>query len=327
MESDKKSLVFNILVFIVGVTLGGLVVYYNQKTISIRDISPIREQSSAYKFIHPLLAYDFPQTDQDEYSSLKGTLNSLLEKKLAQKKISTASVYFRDLTKGRWIGINEEETYAPASLLKVALMIGYFKSSETGAVNLTDTLVYKSKGLSPFETPSQLIENQSYSLDDLIKYLITKSDNGAKDLLLANIDSKLLNSVYTSIGIKHPSETAGYEISAKNYALFLRVLYNATFLNREFSEKALELLSQVEFKEGLVAGVADNIIISHKFGEKVNDDGKGNVVDSEFHDCGIFYTQSGDYLLCVMTKGNDKKELIQTIKAVSEAVYLDKKKK
>jgi hypothetical protein len=43
-------------------------------------------------------------------------------------------------------------------------------------------------------------------------------------------------------------------------------LFNASYLNRENSEKVLNLLTKTDFKDGLVAGVNDkNIAISHKF--------------------------------------------------------------
>ena len=41
------------------------------------------------------------------------------------------SFYYRDLNHGAWIGINENEKYTPSSLLKVTIMIAYFKEAES----------------------------------------------------------------------------------------------------------------------------------------------------------------------------------------------------
>jgi hypothetical protein len=73
-----------------------------------------------------------------------------------------------------------------------------------------------------------------------------------------------------------------------------------------------------------VAGVPEGTVVAHKFGERVNDDGQGHITDLEIHDCGIVYNKSGDYLLCVMTKGKQKADLLNTIQEISKLVYLDK---
>jgi hypothetical protein len=38
-----------------------------------------------------------------------------------------------------------------------------------------------------------------------------------------------------------------------DYASFFRVLFNASYLNRKDSEKALALLTKVAFRDGLIA--------------------------------------------------------------------------
>ena len=83
------------------------------------------------------------------------------------------------------------------------------------------------------------------------------------------------------------------------------------------SEKLLSILSKTEYKGGLVAGVPDNIIVSHKFGERVI----GDVY--QLHDCGIVYYPNNPYLLCVMTKGTEFTKLEKVIQDISGMVYQD----
>lgn len=323
---NKKSIIAAALV-VVSFACGYFVKQISDSRSGLKAITakshPLREEGLPYKFIHPLLAYENAETTDPEYAPLKQNLQQIIKDKVSSNDITTASVYFRDLSSSRWIGINADETYSPASLLKIAILVAYLKMSESGQVNLNTKYVYNSQIQIPYETPSALVSGSSYSVKDLLNYVITKSDNGAKDILLANVSPQVLSSVYNSLQLQDPAINPNYVISAKNYSLFLRVLYNATYLGRDTSEMALELLSKAEYKDGLVAGVPANISIAHKFGEKVNQDSNGNVVGTELHDCGIVYTPHGDYILCVMTKGPDKQKLTDSIKAISQAIYTD----
>src|SRR5262249_32692831 len=109
----------------------------------------------------------------------------------------------------------------------------------------------------------------------------------------------------------------------KVYALFFRILYNASYLNKEDSEQALKLLSQATFKDGLIAGVDDGITVAHKFGEYAAKDASGNDVPGtdELHDCGIVYAPGHPYLLCVMTRGNQLTSLTTMVAQVSQIVF------
>jgi len=71
------------------------------------------------------------------------------------------------------------------------------------------------------------------------------------------------------------------------------VLYNATYLDRDLSEKALELLANSNFKLGLRAGVSPTVTVADKYGERTAFDPQGNVQYRELHDCGIVYDQNG----------------------------------
>jgi beta-lactamase class A len=103
-----------------------------------------------------------------------------------------------------------------------------------------------------------------------------------------------------------------------NYAIFFRVLFNASYLDKEYSEKAMELLAQSDFNDGLVAGLPRGVIVAHKFGERGNLPGSS---DYQLHDCGIVYYPNHPYLLCVMSRGNDIQHLENSIAQVSRFVY------
>jgi hypothetical protein len=83
------------------------------------------------------------------------------------------------------------------------------------------------------------------------------------------------------------------------------------------SEKALSLLNKSDLKNGLAAGLPNNIIIADKFGERNNlDDGV-----KQLHDCGIIYYPDNLYYLCVMTKGSSFEDLEKILKNISAITY------
>ena len=99
----------------------------------------------------------------------------------------------------------------------------------------------------------------------------------------------------------------------------MRAIYNAAYLTAEDSEYAGELLSQCDFKDGILSGLPPNTRVAHKFGES------GNQIVKQLHESAIVYLYNQPYLLTVMTKGNDNKKLSLLIKEISQTVYNDMK--
>jgi beta-lactamase class A len=96
----------------------------------------------------------------------------------------------------------------------------------------------------------------------------------------------------------------------------MRILYNASYLEPELSERALTILTEAEFSEGVAKKLPSSVPVAHKFGERLLD----NEI-KQLHDCGIVYFPQNPYVLCVMTKGQDWEKLAQTIQDVSKMVY------
>jgi beta-lactamase class A len=153
------------------------------------------------------------------------------------------------------------------------------------------------------------------TIAEIVEYMIKYSDNNAVYILGKNIDKNILLNTYRDLGIEFPS-LPSYTISVRTYSSFYRILYNATYLSKEYSEKALKLLSELEFRDGLVAGVPEDVKVSHKFGERNLGDGK-----KQIHDCGIVYYSKTPYLLCIMTRGKENNELVRAVAKISKIVF------
>ena len=280
-----------------------------------------QEAENKFSFINPLIGFETPEV---EYKNLEEKINTLITQPDIAEKITNISIYFGNLETGQWVGINENEAYDPASLLKVPLMMAYFKFAEQQPDLLNTPIYYGDKEIKTLsqtvgaDQSTRLVKGHSYLADDLIREMIVHSDNVALYLLANHLPKRDLDNLYTDLGIGIGT-VSEYTISAKTYSLFFRTLYNATLLSRESSEKALTILSKAEFTKALAAGVPEGIDVAHKFG--IFDTIKnGRTISTELHDCGIIYTSS-PYLLCVMTKGNSTDQLTDVISKISELVY------
>jgi len=320
-KEHKYCLGIGLSVFILGLLCGFLLLYILKPAIFKPSVvSPLRE--SGYKYISPLLDFDQSEEYFVELKPFKKRIVEEVNKMTSSGQASEVAVYFRDLNNGPWYGVNELEDFYPASLLKVPLMVAYFKIAEDDPQILKKTLVYRlgsEESVSQNIVPERILEQgKSYTVEDLIYNMIVYSDNNALSVLVDNLDFSALAKIYEDFNIQLPSTLdSEVQVSVKTYASLFRMLFNASYLSKKYSEEALEMLSQSSFKEGLVAGVPPGIDVAHKFGERQL--GENGV--RQLHDCGIIYYPKHPYLLCVMTRGKDLDQLEQAIQNISGLIY------
>lgn len=320
----KKLWVLTICAFAAGLLIG---IFSGNKMLN-RQAPPragFETHQGGFKFVNPLLECDVAgeNIEFDELRSFRRNLQDLVNSLKSRGWAKYSAVYFRDLNNGPWIGINEKEMFTPASLLKVPLMMAYYKEAETNPKILRESIRFdKSGDTNSFENikPSSILKpGENYTVEELIRRSIIYSDNNAYLLLLRHFDQKKLIATYADLGVPVPFDTADENImTVKQYATFFRILFNASYLNRDMSIKALELLSKTEFRDGIVAGVPPNVGVVHKFGERTY---PGTNIDKQMHDCGIVYYPNHPYLLCVMTRGETFKQLDDSIREISALVF------
>ncbi|MFA5532439.1 MAG: serine hydrolase [Candidatus Shapirobacteria bacterium] len=321
MKNIPLKIIFLIIPLLIGVFIGKFILANSQPQ---DNFSKEVHESFNYQFISPLLECN-SNSDNITLYPLKNSINHIINQEINSNNITFASVYFRDLNNGPWFGINEKEYFSPASLAKVPLLITYLKKAQRDSSLLSQKIINPEnqedgvsiQNIKPSET---LLSNQEYTVEDLLKRMIIYSDNDSYNNLFKNIENNEILQVYKDLDIdisKILENSNGDIITVKDYASFFRTLFNASYLNQDMSEKALSLLSQVEYQKALVAGVPKNIKVAHKFGER-----KFLVTgEVQFHDCGIIYLPKKPYLLCIMTRSNDLNKAILSIKKMSQETF------
>lgn len=173
------------------------------------------------------------------------------------------------------------------------------------------------------DTTTVLEAGKSYSAQELVRIMLERSDNGARDMLERITEQKYLDEVFTYLGIHAPSAVNNFEMSTADYALFFRMLYSSTFINEIHSEELLSILTTTDFPYGIIQALPSKIPVAHKWGVfNFPTDERGTVLH-ELHDCGIVYEPEKPYLLCVMTKGTNQDVLLQYIAESSRIIYED----
>jgi len=272
-----------------------------------------------YKYVNKLL-YAERSCESENYASLKEEITNYIENEKRSGKLTSASTYIRVYnTHGEWISVNPDEPYHPASLLKLPVLFTFARMAEINPKVLDEKVLFKKHDTT---LPNQIFVSRSlqpghtYTIRELLKYLITYSDNDALYLLYNYHDPAVYKKIFTDLELPEMQGSRDdASMKVKEYSVLLRVLYNGTYLSTPSSEFALSLLAESDFKDGLVKGIPANVEVAHKFGEYF----RGNVF--ELHESAIVYGSKYNYIITVMTRGTEMKELSDVLGNISKTTY------
>ena len=274
---------------------------------------------AGYNMIKPILSVN-QEHEFNGFSPLKAKIMNVVEDNKRTGLLSSASVYLFNFSDGKWLSVNPAEAYNPGSLIKLPLLISLLKESETDPAVLSKKITFNDQAAIPTQTfnSNAIKKGNSYSVKELMHYMIAYSDNNATKLLNNTVVVKDFVKTFTDLNLPEPNvKDANYQITAKNYSDFFIALYYATYLSKNSSESAMELLSQCDFKDGFVKELPSAIKVAHKFGEW----GDNRMGIHEMHESGVVYLSNRPYLLTVMTKGNNSKDLATVVSKISKLVF------
>jgi len=310
------------LTLLVGISVGGVLFLgihlHNERYSRLR---------CAEKYPHlneHSVCLDKPVIKKTSYVETREKIEKMIADGKKSGALSDVSVSFRDLQQGPVFGISELMDFVPASLLKLPLSIVYLSAAEKQRellgvkIKYSGTSSVAEQRILPQASAQQGVE---YEMDDLLHMMLSYSDNASYETLeafLENAPERKILRLHTlqELGFVNPEDKTVRTLTVRSYAGLFNLLYNATFLNAEYSEKVLSWLIESPYKNALAAGVPTDVRIAHKFGERTLKDGT-----KELHDCGIIYFPENPYLLCVMTRGTDFTQLEHVIAEISRIMY------
>jgi beta-lactamase class A len=265
---------------------------------------------------------------------------SELETFIAEQKSKTISVAVYDFETGQEILIHPDESFPPASTIKVHVMMEVFHQAAQGMLSLEDCLPIINSfasiadgsmfSLDVNDDAEQTLYpriSQIESIAELTRLMIVRSSNLATNILLEKIGRKAVSSFIDTLGIQGVTfirgiyDSAAYlhgmnnSATARGLTQTMKLIADKKVVSEQASEKMIEILLGQEFNESIPALLPRSVKVAHKTGWT------GDV----YHDTGIVYpAQRKPYVITIMTRGfeEDQAEEAHTCMAtISRLVY------
>jgi len=283
-----------------------------------------RAGMTGYRFTSPLLDVELPEgfVIGREPIPFKFKVRNYIQKRIQKGRVQGIAVYYRDLHDGPWFAINKERPFHPASMMKVPIMIAWLKRAEREPSVLRQKMTFLdlSDGtqMQNIKPGQAIVRGRSYTVEELIFFMTKYSDNNAARLLFSGLRRAEVEAVLAGMDINYNPHSTEGEMTIHGYSGFFRILYNAAFLSRDMSERALQFLSEQDFSGGIVAGVPQGVTVSSKYGEYTD---AGKPGEMELHEFGIVYHRTSPYILGIVTSGNDFAVQAEIIGEISRLIY------
>lgn len=229
-------------------------------------------------------------------------LKSIIHDYMKDKKLKY-SICIKDLKTGEACCINEKEVVSSASIIKLFIMGKAFELAGIGKLNLDDRILIDKRNRVPYSIIYVLDDKNTYTIKDLITLMIIQSDNTATNQLIDMLGMEIINEFIIDLGFKHTvlrrkmmdieARAAGRDnyTTAQEVAEYLELLYNGQLINREYSDKMLDIMKLQLDNSMMRVNIPEEIVIAHKTGNLTNIN----------HDAGIVYTEDKNYIFTMMT--------------------------
>jgi beta-lactamase class A len=209
-----------------------------------------------------------------------------------------------DLSNQHTLLLNADEVFPTASTIKIAILAELYRQAQQGKLKLTDTYTLQQSdlvggsGISHAFTPGVT----KLTLRDVAALMISVSDNSATNILIDRIGLENVNTLLDSLNLSHTrlrrkmmdikAAAEGRENVAtpRELVQLLEALYRGKVLNKQFTDDYFNLLS-IPKSSYIPRELPEDLRIANKPGE----------LEGVRNDCGLIFTGSRPYVLCVMS--------------------------
>lgn len=242
----------------------------------------------------------------------KSPLVKVIEKRL-KDEAGTYGLVIKNLKTGETYVYNENTQFTAASLYKLWVMAVVYEQINQGNLKENDSVSLSRGQIEEIQGfwQEEVDQDAYYSVSDAIVQMIVVSDNDSAITLYTNIgEAKIADFLkrnnFISSSFESPPKT-----TPKDIADYLEKLYKGTIVNREYSNKMLELLFHQRLNDRIPKYLPHQIRVAHKTGE----------LDTFKHDAGIVELKDNDYIIVVMTETPDPQNAVEVTAQISKDVY------
>ena len=291
-DERGKSRLFVLILFLA--TSGLALVFYFissfsqfwQKLTAPAIVRPTLEKgiASPTSFVSP--------TPEPWYTGLKNNLQNYLN-----EQADHYAVYVFGLDKEGYLGINEEEVFPAASLIKLPVVYTLYREAERGNINLAEkySLKKSDKLEGDFGAVNSQPEGTIYSYRGLAELALNQSDNVAGGILTRLLGRDKVAEEMKNLGMIK-TNTVQVETTAKEIGLFFRKIAQEEVLTAAHRQEIIKYLTDTAFEEQLPSALPRSVKIAHKVGINIG----------ILHDGGIIYSHP-PFVLVVLSEGPREK--------------------
>ena len=227
-----------------------------------------------------------------------------------------------NLASGEEILIQPDQSFHPASTIKVCVMMEAFHQARQGLFSLADSMLVKNEFVSiadgsPYslsiedDSEKDLYQHigESFLIHELILRMITVSSNLATNLLIERVSAEKTTRFMQELGTNDVIVRRGVEdnqafriglnnaATARGMMQILIKLAKGEVVSCEDSDAMIEIMFQQKFNEMIPAQLPKDVHVAHKTGW----------TGKFYHDVGILYPPDGNaFVLAIMTNGFEK---------------------
>jgi beta-lactamase class A len=260
-----------------------------------------------FHHVRPVL-YSEPMCESPRFQGMRNVVDSLVKRMTADGRVVAASVYVRDFNKAEWTWCNGDERYDPGSMLKLAVLITWLSMIDEDPTLMERRL----------ECPRMRAADggRTFTAARLMELMMVEADAGATAELSHRLSADRYARTFQDLGLPVPDRDATtYRMNVRDYSVFMKALYNSSYLSPGRSEYAMELMTRSESRSGLVAGLPAGTDVAHGSGET------GDRSEKQLHETGVVYMDGYPYLITVMTRGKNAEALANAIAEISRSVH------
>ncbi|MCM8798217.1 MAG: class A beta-lactamase-related serine hydrolase [Candidatus Omnitrophica bacterium] len=235
-----------------------------------------------------------------------------------------AGILLKDLKTRQEISFNKKDSFPAASLIKVPIMLACFYAGRERRLNLEEKIVLHSGDrVGGSGILKNLPPGRVFTVERLIELMITVSDNTATNILIEKLGFDYLNSCFKRMSLKNThllrkmmdfrERRAGRDnfTNAEDIAYLLEKIYLKRFLSQKISAQCLHYLLNQKYRDRIPAKLPAGIKVAHKTG----------LERKICHDAGLVFGPKGDFIIVVLTQGEEIRKAKRFIADISSTVY------
>lgn len=232
-------------------------------------------------------------------------------------------LYYYNLKDSSSYGINENEKYIAASIIKIPVMIELFRQYYDGKISLNDTLLINSKDKAPEEGAiAYMHDGAQVTVKDLCNLMIILSDNTATNMLINYLGIDNINKTMEKLEMHNTrinrllfddeAEMEGKHnfFSPREMGILLKLMYNKELINEQASLSMLEILKLQQVNYKIPYLLPKDIKIAHKTGDD----------NGITHDVGIIFGKN-PFIICFASNETYVPKADDAIRKIAKLFY------